>query len=270
MSTDKITLIIPCFYMHFKYIEELLKIYEKQTLLVDEVVIPIAESNQLDKTLIDNLKKQEFKFPVNIIEIPKPSLAGNTRHIGLRRASHEIIIFQDADDIPHDQRVEMIKYFFDKYPEIVHICHKWSKRPATFNKTRYNIEKDIEVVIPKNNIFMSTYRQIEHIANGNIAIRKRIYKNVGWYERMHRKQDIQTNINIYNKYRKTLFIRAEIYLYRCENSSCKINKPVRNTFSPIPRKNNERTKKIILERKSNQRTKKIIPKKRIIKKLNKI
>lgn len=220
-QNSKISLIIPCWYKHFQFLLPLLRLYEQQTLLPDEVVVVIANSNKLDKEQIDIFKNEKFKFETNIIEIPEISFAGNSRLVGLKNSKHDIIIFQDVDDIPHKQRVEIIKYYFDRYPNIVHICHKWSKRPLEFYDSSFEIDKT-KYIIPRNNIFTTKYRQLEHVANGNIAIRKYIIPTINWYSKTLRKQDILTNIDIYNKYRKTLFIREEIYLYRSEYSSSKV------------------------------------------------
>ena len=48
-------------------------------------------------------------------------------------------------------------------------------------------------------------------------------KEVNWFKEQFRRQDIATNIDIYSKYGSTLFIREELYLYRCENSSYEYN-----------------------------------------------
>ncbi len=227
-----ISLVIPCIHIHFEYIISLLKLYESQTLVPEEVILVITNADKLESHEIDELKNKKFKFALKIIEINRLSYSGNTRYIGAKNVSKNIIIFQDADDIPHSQRLEMIKYFFDKYPGIVHVCHKWSKTPDTFNQKNYEIPnnckksiKKVKYVIPQFNMFSATrYRKLEHVANGNIGIRRKIVNNLNWYRRMSRKQDIALNVDIANKYRKTLFIREELYLYRSDNSSYKFNR----------------------------------------------
>ncbi len=113
---------------------------------------------------------------------------------------------------------------------MVHICHKWSKNPKGFKRQKFNIA-NVAYVIPNFNMFShKRYRQLEHVANGNIAIRKKIYDNINWYRDRPRKQDIDTNIDISKKYKNlTLFIREELYLYQGDNSSYKYTKK----YTPI-------------------------------------
>jgi cellulose synthase/poly-beta-1,6-N-acetylglucosamine synthase-like glycosyltransferase len=226
-TNDKISVVIPCLYIHLEYIENLLETYQKkQTLLPNEIIIVIAEANKLDSANIKKIRyisKIGYPFSIKIIKIDTKSLAGNSRYIGAKNASHEIIVFQDADDIPHNQRLEIIKYFFDKHPSIVHMCHKWSKNKLTFGKKFRRFNK-IDYIIPKFDMFSDKqYRKLQHVANGNIAIRKNIVDKLEWFKDQYRRQDIALNIDIYTKFAKTLFIKEELYLYRCEFSTYKHN-----------------------------------------------
>ena len=224
-NPNKISVVIPCLYLHLIYIKDLLNNYTNiQTITVNEIVLVIADANKLeDQQLLEDIMNIDYPYELKIIKINGKSLAGNSRYIGISNASNDIIIFQDADDIPHKQRTEIIYYYFKKYLNVVHICHKWCKKEDEFNKlneTGFKISK-IKYSISNYNIFLNKkFRKLEHIANGNIAIRKKIYTNIDWHRKQLRRQDIATNIDILKKYNGlSLFIKEKIYLYRHDNST---------------------------------------------------
>lgn len=214
---NKISIMIPCHYRHFKHLENLLSLYENQTLIPNEIVIVICGSEKLEKEKIEGIENRKYKFDTKIIKIEGRSYAGNTRRVGVLKCTGDIIIFQDADDIPNPQRTEIINYYFNKFPSVMHICHKWDKTGSSVNN-KFEIGKT-KYVIPSFNMFLNVrYRKMEHVANGNIGIRSNIIKKINWYRNQKRKQDILTNIDIASKY-KTLFIKEELYYYRREYST---------------------------------------------------
>lgn len=213
-NEKKITVVIPCHYKHFGYIESLLKLYDSQTLIPEEIILIICEIEKLqNKTVkIKELKKNVFKFSLVVVEIIGRSAAGNNRYIGTKMAKNGIVVFQDADDIPHVQRLEIFKYFFDKYPTLVHIVHRWTKKD---DMKKYTDFSSINYKLLNFDIFLNPIKRIpEHLANGNVAIKKNIYNNVNWYKDKFRAQDIYLNSSIYNRYKQSLMIREPIYFYR--------------------------------------------------------
>jgi len=209
-NINKISVIIPCHYNHFKYVDKLLRYYDNQTLLPLEVIIVVSETENKNT----NTKWVEnHKYYVRIIKIKGKSAAGNNRYIGAKNAKGSLLVFQDADDFPHHQRLEIINYFFDKYQDIVHICHKFDYNE---NKMKYNNLDNIDhEIITTNDVFMLPKIRIpEKITNGNVAIRKEIYDKVNWFNDMYRGQDVQFNNGVYNKYKRTLYIKVPIYYYR--------------------------------------------------------
>ena len=206
-----ISIVIPCHHLHFIYLKNLLEHYEKQSLLPMEIIIVICESNKLKINQIKNLKEKTYKFNLEIIDIPEKSPAGNNRYLGSQRAKGNIIIFQDADDLPHKQRNEIIEHFFSQFPDIVHICHSYT---FTFSNEKYDLN-DIKYKILQYNIFCSHGSMgLLKITNGNIGIRKEILNKINWDTKSFRGQDVAMNKEIYNKFKKSLFIRAVLYTYR--------------------------------------------------------
>lgn len=221
-----ISVIIPCHYEHFDFIPELLKHYNTHTLFPGEIIIVISQANKIKNKIrnaIKNIGGSNFSFKTKWIKLSGKSLAGNSRKIGVKNAKGDIIILQDADDLPHIQRTEIIYNLFKKYRKIVFICHKWTKNGIfrQFDK----LHKP-NIVFPKINIFRKKrFRKRNHIANGNIAFKKKIVNKIDWFIRLKRRQDIATNISLIDKYKgKYIFIREELLFYRNSNSINKIIK----------------------------------------------
>lgn len=106
------SVVIPCYYRHFRFIPFLLETLEKQSTLPDEVVIALSEASKVDPDLLEQVKKAHFPFILQLIEIEEKQLAGENRNRGVTHSTMDLVIFQDADDIPHPQRIEIIKEAF--------------------------------------------------------------------------------------------------------------------------------------------------------------
>lgn len=207
----KISVVIPCHYKHFHFIDKLLKMYGEQTRVPDEIIIILCEANKTSQKNVRMVEEKSYKFKLNIIKLRNKSPAGNNRYLGTKESNGDIIVFQDADDYPHIQRIEIIEYFFYKFPDIVHICHAYSR--TNIIKT-VNIS-EIKYEIMKHNIFLNHKEMAKYsLTNGNIAIRKSIMNRVKWELKKFRGQDVAFNRNIYSVYSKFLLIKFPIYIYR--------------------------------------------------------
>ena len=208
---EKISIIIPCHYKHFQYIDQLLQMYNKQSMIPTEIIVVLCESTKISENIIDNAENKKYKYNLKIIRIKEKSAAGKNRYIGTKEAIGDIIIFQDADDLPHPQRIEIIQRCFKQYPSINHILHSCSR---SIMNTFYNIDK-IPTKICKHNIFLNQQEMGNYkLTNGNIAIRNKIVNEIKWDIKNFRGQDVQLNKNIYEKYGEYMIIVLALYVYR--------------------------------------------------------
>ena len=213
LNNSNISVVIPCHYKHCEYLNKLLKYYDDQTLLPLEVIIVISEFKSLPNKYLENsIFKYVHNYDLQIIKVNYKSAAGNNRYIGSLNVNGDIIVFQDADDLPHKQRLEVINYIFNKHPDTVHICHKFDYEEIT---TLYNIKDiDYDKLISDSIFMISSIRILSRVTNGNVAIRKNICKSIEWFKNRYRGQDIVFNSYIYNKYRRSIFIKVPLYYYR--------------------------------------------------------
>jgi glycosyltransferase involved in cell wall biosynthesis len=212
------SLIVPCCAKHATHLFGLLKIDENQTVLPDEVVISLSESKQVESHILNALHNGTWTFPVTLILSEKKLYAGENRNKACEHATGDIFICQDADDIPHPQRVEIIKYFFESY-HVEHLIHQYIKidDDTIPSFEQYNHLNQIRPFFPK---YFYEVWLLDTFANGNIAITKNIFEKFKWND-MPRGQDSAFNQEVYAAFRRTIAIKIPLLIYRTSLSSIK-------------------------------------------------
>lgn len=216
----RVSVIIPCYFEHVIYLEDLLKHYEAQTILPDEVVISVSEAEKVPKLLIGDLMNKKWAFPVRYVLSKKSMLAGENRNEACRVATGDIFITQDADDIPNPNRVEVVKFFFDKY-KVDHLIHLFSSG-SNFNLKELD---NIDFVYLKN--FNEIWRKAPEAHHGNIAIRRNVFEKIQWTNKP-RGEDVEFNFKVYRSRKfKCIVVLDKLVDYRRRFSSenFKQNKP---------------------------------------------
>lgn len=122
----KLSLVIPSTPNHFKYLDCIIQNYLNGTVKPDEIIVSISNSHQINSSLIENLEKKygEIYGNLKIIKHVRTIQEGPNRGEGTKISQHELISYHDSDDIPHPQRIEIIKYFFEKF-DILHLNHSY-------------------------------------------------------------------------------------------------------------------------------------------------
>jgi len=205
------SVIIPCHPKHVQYLYELLRTYEKQTNLPDEIVISISEISQVETSLIVSLKNTSWLFPVKLILSEQKLFAGQNRNIACNQTTGEIIICQDADDIPHIQRIEIIKYFFEKLnPDF--LLHKYVYDGIDIIKQIKTIDnlQAIEYAYIKN---LSEPSNVGYMLFGQPAFHKRVFQQIKWRD-IPIDEDCTFDREVLASYQNCIMIHCPLYLYR--------------------------------------------------------
>lgn len=219
------SLIIPCHYKHVILLESLLHLYEEQTILPDEAIVSISEYNKSDNSIVENLNSTNWKFPIKILKFNEKLSPGKNRNAACEHANGDILVLNDADDIPHIQRIEIIKFFFEHY-DIVHLMHQHTlyEKQNDYNSSKqakmHNIDS-IEVTWFKNIIKKSEVTNIienltfnKNAHNGNIAIAKDIFQKINWTN-LTLAEDQMFNKTVYTTITgNKVFIAASLINYR--------------------------------------------------------
>ncbi len=211
-----VSVIVPCAACHFPLLLNLLEAYSTQSRLPDEVSISLSNCQNIKRSEIDRLEAGPWPFRLKIMRHHGKRTAGENRNWAKMQATGDLLIAQDADDIPHPKRVEIVKYAFDHY-DIDHLVHSWA--PGT------DLEPLSLSVIP---VYKSTAREIfaglqtEHgtipLHNGNICLAAEFAKRVRWDHIHDGQEDVRFNQLCYEKTQKTALIPLGLILYRADYS----------------------------------------------------
>tara|TARA_B100000287_G_scaffold86833_1_gene79454 strand:- start:62435 stop:63184 length:750 start_codon:yes stop_codon:yes gene_type:complete len=237
----KTSLVIPSTNNHFHYVDCILKHYAAGTVRPDEVIISISNGHLMDVDAICNLQnKYENSFDtVNIVSHNMTVPEGPNRGFGSRSAKNEIIIYQDSDDIPHPQRIEIIKHFF-KNENILHLNHSFTFAQE-FNQIK------IDSVRSKNSsdlfsLYFSDFLNVEQdkrirqnrprkvygpagnslpygsgfgwsITGGSTAIKKEVLEKINWEWNMDVSYDYDFCMDTLFYYNKSMIIDSPLIWY---------------------------------------------------------
>ena len=210
------SVIIPCYHKHAPSLYSLLRLYEQQTQLPDEVIISLSEYQLVNKEVMAQLSSEQWAFPVTIILSEQKKYAGDNRNTACEHASGTIFICQDADDIPHPQRVDIIHHFFKHYP-VDHLFHQWVEvlpgDEASF--IQYDTPENISFT------YHQAFRELwwcGKFTNGNVALARHVFDTVRWSSEP-RGQDTLFNAEVYKHFKQGIAIQAILLGYRMYLSS---------------------------------------------------
>jgi glycosyltransferase involved in cell wall biosynthesis len=217
LQEEKISVLIPCCAKHAPHLPGLLELYEQQTVLPDEIVISLSEVPQVPEDIITKIRESVWRFPVILITSTEKQFAGENRNNAAQQATGTILVCQDADDIPHPQRIEIIKYFFEHY-EVDHLMHQWTKL-GPHDELRFSRYQDLSK-ISHMYLYLKNFKLINknRFTNGNIAIRKHVFEKVKW-SKAPRGQDTKFNHDVYKQFEHCIGIKASLLYYRIFLSS---------------------------------------------------
>lgn len=212
-SAETVSVIVPCYYKHFYLIPELLNAISRQTKLPDDVVISVSESEKIDKAQVEKIIHTKYNFDVKFIFHKERLYAGENRNSACENAIGDILISQDADDLPHPQRIEILTNIFQMYPNVQHIIHKWAQDISSSELVFFfdNIKKKLV-----SN--WKEYSSFKMVHNGNCAIRRNVFKTIRWSNKP-KAQDVAFNQQVIEIFAQTMVIDAELLIYRNRLSS---------------------------------------------------
>ncbi len=211
----KITVMVPCWHGHAHYLEPLLEELAGQTLRPDEVVVSLSESGIVDPVAIERLETHRWPFDLIILTETKRLYAGPNRNRAFDFATGELIICQDADDLPHPQRIEIIHAVYRDYaPD--HIMHNYildGSKEVGWEAFDLN-----EIPVRRPTSWHSLLRDFKKVTHGNVAVSRRVLSKIKW-PNMRVGEDCAFNKKCLEYFGNTVVIDWPLYLYREQNSS---------------------------------------------------
>jgi hypothetical protein len=210
------SLIIPCHLGHAKYLPNLVKEYVyNQTVLVDEIIISLSNIESVPSvhpTVLGELENTQWPIPVVVIKNEGAVSEGDNRNRACHRAKSDVFICQDADDIPHRQRIEVIKFLFEHY-HVDHIVHGYYINGDSCYTNSTLIDFDIPDM-KSIDWFCPHEYEINNGANGVASISRAVFDAIQWYPGFSHGIDVEFNRKAYELFKNRIAVKNKIYLYR--------------------------------------------------------
>lgn len=229
-----VSVIIPCHHTDFYLVKNLLKIYGMQTVLPLEVIVSLSGLKLMSSKGRKKVRAtQEWSrssesglgFPVKWVTHQGNRLPGGNKNAAAELAVGDIILVQDSDDIPHIQRVEIVKWWFD-HCDINHLGHTFTRRYENRMITAKEYQKMKYNNIRFNDIGkMKGYRRLPElmgkmpkkirvkITNGEVALLRSVFEKHQWNPKMARAEDTSFNRLIERKYMKSINLVDRLVIY---------------------------------------------------------
>ena len=195
-----VSVVVPCAHAHVQHLVGLVGVLQAQTRKPDQIVFAISGC------LASALPRLEAE----IIHSPERQTAGSNRNRGSAAARGDVVIYQDADDLPHPQRVEIIAALFEKY-QIDHLMHRYTRSEA--RPEEFSVKEASK---------RTTYRPTlgtSAVTNGNPAVARSLLGAVRWPEYANIGEDLEFNARAYVYTKRTAVVELPLLMYRQDLSS---------------------------------------------------
>ncbi len=124
------------------------------------------------------------------------------------------MLFQDADDLPHPQRVEIIRNVFETYM-IDHLLHQWISSQENFLPCDASALKEMLVSFRTYDLI-----DVPYVHNGNTAFRRYVFEKLHWKPIVNMiQEDVLFNRTAYAFFSRRLVLKFPLVMYRPELST---------------------------------------------------
>jgi len=202
------------------------KMYSEGTALPSEMVFSISECPESFEDSVFRSETAYYRrFPVRIIKHQKILTHGPNRQAGGDAAEGDIVLYHDADDFSHPQRVEIVRGKFNRH-DIVHLNHLWIPGNREFDKEYFLVE-----VMWSQELFdhyyptgkfsgnpMSAYGSLAGKCHGGpCAVLKEVLAEVKWKEwgdfTHGTAEDSDFCLRVLEKYNKSIILKVALDKY---------------------------------------------------------
>lgn len=196
-----VSVIVPCAPVHITHLRQLVDMLQTQSRKPDQIILAISGCEISAFPIVD----------ADITHSREAHTAGSNRNRGSVAANGDVVIYQDADDVPHPQRVEIIAGLFEKY-QIDHLMHFYNR--SVDPCTSFSLDEAAN---------RTTYRTdlAADVTNGNPAVARTLLLSVRWPEYARRGEDVEFNRAVYARTKRTAVVELPLLTYRQKLSSFK-------------------------------------------------
>lgn len=203
-----IGVVIPCYKPHIGVLKNVLDSIEKQTQKPNMVIVSCSSSDESDIPY----KHEDYSYPLKIYTHREKRNISENKNFGTRLINTDIVVYFDADDIMHPQRIEIIYNGFIKNPNMKLLLHSYRLNPTDFNYPIYDInninyEIDPYYICRWGSVQLKRFFN-KTIHNSHAAIKKSLFDEIQYVETPDAKgfEDTLFNRTLINKYPNSGFI----------------------------------------------------------------
>ncbi|MFK5985948.1 MAG: glycosyltransferase family A protein [Pseudomonadota bacterium] len=223
-----ISIVIPCYPPDIEslFINSISSL-EHSTIFPYEVIIALSETDESQAQELEQRIKKTTRLNISILATTEKQYAGENRNRGALAAKSDTIMFFDADDEAHPQKIEITKIIFDLYkPKMMTHHFLWASRKfEQYDTNCLNIIKPetiYEYTLGKKSdsqwIFSDRYATDKwggnevHPHHGHVAIDKSVILQVQ-YSADPRGQDAKFCVDVLKTFKNTIDIKANLVNY---------------------------------------------------------
>lgn len=152
----------------------------------------------------------KWPFKLKIIFNEEALFAGGNRNCACENSTGNLLICQDADDIPHPKRIEIIKFLFENYV-IDHLLHLYVFKEKQFENLANN---QVDKCFYYKNFDKAYYKTKKLIQNGQPAITREVFDAVKWSCTELPGEDIDFNRRVYEIFENNALLNVPLIFYR--------------------------------------------------------
>ena len=182
----KSTLCITCWTKDVHLVDRCIKSFDTQTRKPDEIIV-----------IGNGLKEIPTNYDVKTFCCEEPQSVSWSRNKAAEIASGDIIIYFDVDDLPHDQKIELIMQAFESDQEVDAVVHAFTyNKPYMFSYPNLKMSKVTKFI--KDHV--TDERDKFSVSHGHISLKKEILQEVKYDESKRWGEDADFCRRLFEKY----------------------------------------------------------------------
>lgn len=178
-----ISVVIPCYPPHITHLRSTCYDILRQTILPKEVIIAISGITDAYKNKLLEFFKRIFvytKVDLIMIHTKKDQPAGINRNMGASVAKYDYVMFIDADDQLHPLKIEVTKYFINKYSPNIFL-HSYLQNYSQKQFQQINIRYTNTPIINNEKIYTDTLENKRNLKRSYLHFQICNRKKKGYY-----------------------------------------------------------------------------------------
>lgn len=249
----KTSLVIAATNGNFSYLDCVLAHYRDGVVKPDQVVISLSNAHLVNASRISALKTKysDIFEDLKLLQHNHIMVQGPNRDSATMAADNEIIISNDADDIPHPQRVQVIKHYFENH-DILHLNHSYQTHDdmqfrevnmgevqmldaeqtykylfPNYNGEPYSGRRPNPAVYGFGKTHYSGYGPWECIHAGCPSFHKSVFDSIRWRNTEEYAWDFDFDFDVVFHFKKSVMIDSKLLWYN-QNPDRRNNPSVKN------------------------------------------